>query len=124
MAAHPENHSSPSSFFAKTAKWVASVDWLNAQWLSAGCAVAACLLIITYDSRLGIAAATLLAVSAAFWLYIALSFGTIGQRDKGQVAAMSEKFEAHQMKLRQAEARERELARKAALRAEQAADRR
>lgn len=51
--------------------------WLPPKWLVAGAALAADGLLISYDLRIGLAAASLLAAVAAIWLYIALRYGSL-----------------------------------------------
>ena len=51
--------------------------WLDPKWIVSACALAAFGLILNYDLRLGIAAGIVLAVIGAFWLFIALRFGSL-----------------------------------------------
>ncbi len=111
MPAEPDDRRTP-----------ADRGWLTPQWLSVACAFVACALIVTYDSRLGLAAATLLAVLTAIWLYLAISFGSLGQRDKGQIAVMSERFQRQARQRQLAARRARELAEHAASGTKKSAD--
>lgn len=51
--------------------------WLSTKWLVSGVALVADGLLLNYDLRLGLAAAVLIAVVAAAWIYIALRFGSL-----------------------------------------------
>lgn len=51
--------------------------WLSTKWLVSGVALVADGLLLNYDLRLGLAAAALIAVVAAVWLYIALRYGSL-----------------------------------------------
>jgi hypothetical protein len=51
--------------------------WLSLKWFVAGAALVADGMLLNYDLRLGVAASTLLAAVAAFWLYIALRYGSL-----------------------------------------------
>jgi hypothetical protein len=50
---------------------------LSTTWLVSGVALAADGMLLNYDLRLGLAAAVLIAVVAAVWLYIALRYGSL-----------------------------------------------
>lgn len=51
--------------------------WLSLKWLVVGAALAADGLLLSYDLRLGLAAAALLGTVAVIWLYIALRYGSL-----------------------------------------------
>lgn len=51
--------------------------WISPKWLVSIVAIAADGLLLNYDLRLGLAAAVLIAVVVAVWLYIALRFGSL-----------------------------------------------
>lgn len=50
---------------------------LDPKWIVTGVALAAFVLILTYDIRLGLAFGALLGVIGTFWLYIAVRFGSL-----------------------------------------------
>jgi hypothetical protein len=51
--------------------------WISPTWLVSGAALAADGLLLSYDLRLGLGAAVLIAVVALVWLYVALRFGSL-----------------------------------------------
>jgi hypothetical protein len=51
--------------------------WLDPKWIVSACALTAFGLILNYDLRLGIAAGIVLGVIGAFWLFIALRYGSL-----------------------------------------------
>ena len=85
---------------------------LAPQWLVPAVALAADGLLLSYDLTLGLAAASLLAVVAALWLYLALRYGSLSGTPSPRMAL------AQQARTRD------ELRRRAALqsRAQQGAD--
>ena len=65
---------------------------LDPKWFVVGFAIAAFALILHYDLRLGLAAGTLLGVSAALWLFVVLRFGLLGSGQPSERRVMQERF--------------------------------
>lgn len=47
------------------------------KWLVGGVGLAACVLLASYDLRVGLAAGALMAVVATVWMYIAVRYGSL-----------------------------------------------
>lgn len=80
-------------------------SWFNPKWLVVAVAFAAFGLIFSYDMRLGIAAGVLLGVIGAFWLYLALRYGSLSSEPASGRRAMVARLRSQSSNRRLAAAR-------------------
>lgn len=67
-------------------------SFLHPKWFVIGFALAAVALIVDYDLRLGLAAATVVGVMAAVWLFLAVRLGLVGEDRPSYRRRMLERF--------------------------------
>jgi hypothetical protein len=97
--------------------------WLDPKWLVIASALAAFVVIIDYDHRLGIAAGILFAFTALIWIGIAMAFGAGGSPEGSQTRVLADRFERQVRRRIEAEQRIRELAARQPSGAQKAPDR-
>ncbi len=98
--------------------------WLRPKWLVAASAVAAFVIVLSYDGRLALAAGSLLAVVGVIWIALeAWQAADAGAARRSPARVVTARFEEHVLRRLQAERRARELAAKPLSGAQQVADR-
>lgn len=100
-----------------------SSSWLDAKWLVVISAVAAFVVVLTFDHRLGIAAGVLLASTALVWIAAARWFGGGVRSAKSPAMVLSERYEQQVRRRLLAEQRARDNTLRQVSGSQQAADR-
>jgi hypothetical protein len=96
--------------------------WLDAKWLVIISAVAAFVVVLDYDHRLGIAAGVLLASTALVWIALALWFSAGIEPQSSPARVLADRFEQQARRRLLAEQRARENAARQVSGAKQASD--
>ncbi|WP_379922582.1 hypothetical protein [Erythrobacter sp. R86502] len=60
------------------------------KWLVAGVALATFAMLMSYDWRLGMAAGSLLGVTGAMWMYLAVRYGSLSGASSGRTALVAQ----------------------------------